>query len=152
MDELTPASIAPPFARYAHGVVVPEGRRLIVRGRRARLRCTAQSHTLIHDDGAARAILLGDVVTLLDEPESVPGSDDKRFRLDDGTGFVGTVVAPEDDFEPVPAPESAPEVVVAVLPTGSMALTLSCTTCTPSAVKPERSTRISSIARRPLRY
>ena len=29
MDELTPASIAPPFARYAHGVLVPEGRRLI---------------------------------------------------------------------------------------------------------------------------
>ena len=90
---------------------LPEGRRLIVRGRRARLRCTAQSHTLIHDDGAARAILLDDIVTLLDEPE--PGSDELRFRLDDGTGFVGTVVAPEDDFEPVPAPESAPEIVVA---------------------------------------
>lgn len=29
MEELTPDDIAPPFARYAHGVVVPEGYRLI---------------------------------------------------------------------------------------------------------------------------
>ena len=29
MEMLEPDSIAPPFARYAHGVVVPEGRRLI---------------------------------------------------------------------------------------------------------------------------
>jgi enamine deaminase RidA (YjgF/YER057c/UK114 family) len=30
MHELNPASIAPPFARYAHGVLVPEGHRLIL--------------------------------------------------------------------------------------------------------------------------
>lgn len=30
MEELTPASIAPPFARYAHGVILPAGARLIV--------------------------------------------------------------------------------------------------------------------------
>lgn len=29
MKELTPASIAPPFARYAHGVEVPAGMRLV---------------------------------------------------------------------------------------------------------------------------
>ena len=30
MKELTPQDIAPPFARYAHGVDVPAGRRLIM--------------------------------------------------------------------------------------------------------------------------
>lgn len=30
MQELTPGSIAPPFARYAHGVLVPEGVQLIL--------------------------------------------------------------------------------------------------------------------------
>ncbi|MEL6516479.1 MAG: RidA family protein [Pseudomonadota bacterium] len=29
MEELTPYDIAPPFARYAHGVAVPSGHRLI---------------------------------------------------------------------------------------------------------------------------
>jgi len=29
MHEITPDDIAPPFARYAHGVVVPAGRRMI---------------------------------------------------------------------------------------------------------------------------
>ncbi|MDU8942983.1 RidA family protein [Ovoidimarina sediminis] len=29
MEELTPEDIAPPFARYAHGVAVPAGRRLV---------------------------------------------------------------------------------------------------------------------------
>lgn len=29
MEELRPEGIAPPFARYAHGVIVPEGYRLI---------------------------------------------------------------------------------------------------------------------------
>ena len=29
MKEITPTDIAPPFARYAHGVEVPEGHRLI---------------------------------------------------------------------------------------------------------------------------
>ena len=29
MKELTPATIAPPFARYAHGVEVPAGHRLV---------------------------------------------------------------------------------------------------------------------------
>ena len=30
IEALTPESIAPPFARYAHGVIVPEGYRLIL--------------------------------------------------------------------------------------------------------------------------
>ena len=30
MKSLAPASIAPPFARYAHGVEVPPGARLVV--------------------------------------------------------------------------------------------------------------------------
>ncbi len=30
VEALTPESIAPPFARYAHGVLVPEGYRLIL--------------------------------------------------------------------------------------------------------------------------
>ncbi len=30
ISELTPEEIAPPFARYAHGVIVPEGYRLIL--------------------------------------------------------------------------------------------------------------------------
>lgn len=30
IQELTPSTIAPPFARYAHGVIVPEGYRLIL--------------------------------------------------------------------------------------------------------------------------
>ena len=29
-QELKPESIAPPFARYAHGVIVPEGYRLVL--------------------------------------------------------------------------------------------------------------------------
>lgn len=30
IQELTPNTIAPPFARYAHGVIVPEGYRLVL--------------------------------------------------------------------------------------------------------------------------
>lgn len=30
IDALTPQEIAPPFARYAHGVIVPEGYRMIL--------------------------------------------------------------------------------------------------------------------------
>jgi predicted phage baseplate assembly protein len=88
---------------------LPAGRTLILRGRRAMLRVTAQSITITADDGAARALTLDAIVTLLDEPE--PDGSDHRFRLSDETGFVGTAVEPPSAFVSIPAPEDAEPIV-----------------------------------------
>lgn len=90
---------------------LPQDRKLIFRGRRARLRICSQLVTLSADDGAVRALIKGAIVTLLDEPE--PFGSDHVFRLEDDSGFVGTAVAPLAAFEPVPAPATAEEIAVA---------------------------------------
>ncbi|MGI1662494.1 RidA family protein [Palleronia sp. KMU-117] len=75
MHELTPAGIAPPFARYAHGVIVPDGYRLILTsgqlglaadgsvpedvGAQARI-CFANIDAILGTGGAGR----GDVVRI----------------------------------------------------------------------------------------
>jgi hypothetical protein len=89
---------------------LPEGRKLIFRGRRALLKATQQVVTLTADDGAVRALTKDAVVTLLDEPQ--PDGSDHLWRLQDDDGFVGTAVAPRTAFERVPAPDTAPEIVV----------------------------------------
>ncbi len=64
MDELTPASIAPPFARYAHGVVVPEGRRLIFTSGQLGL---AVDGTVPDDVGAQAEICFANIDAILAE-------------------------------------------------------------------------------------
>ena len=64
MDELTPASIAPPFARYAHGVVVPEGRRLIFTSGQLGL---AADGTIPDDVGAQAEICFANIDAILAE-------------------------------------------------------------------------------------
>lgn len=64
MDELTPASIAPPFARYAHGVLVPEGRRLIFTSGQLGL---AADGTIPDDVGAQAEICFGNIDAILAE-------------------------------------------------------------------------------------
>ena len=93
---------------------LPEKRRLLFRGRRARLRVMAQFITIISDDGAARALVLGDIVTLLDKPKAQGA--DLAYRVEDETGFVGTAVEAESAFESVAAPDDAEEIArVAIL-------------------------------------
>lgn len=75
MQELTPGSIAPPFARYAHGVVVPAGVQLILTSGQLGQRadgtvpqgvreqaeiCFANLDAILAEAGAAR----GDVVRI----------------------------------------------------------------------------------------
>jgi enamine deaminase RidA (YjgF/YER057c/UK114 family) len=62
MKELTPDTIAPPFARYAHGVIVPEGYRLIYTSGQLGL---AGEGTVPEDAGAQTRICLGNIDAIL---------------------------------------------------------------------------------------
>ncbi|WP_223422708.1 baseplate J/gp47 family protein [Tateyamaria pelophila] len=88
---------------------LPKGRKLILRGPRPYLQVTAQIISITADDGAIRAVLRGEIVTLMAEPQ--PDGSNYIFRISDETGFVGTTVAPQTAFEPVPAPKAAEEIV-----------------------------------------
>ena len=94
---------------------LPEGRRLIFRGRPAMLEVISQSVSLTHDDGAIRGLTKGARITLLDEPELLDDLesevDNYRFRLKDDTGFVGSSVEPLSTFRSVPAPTDSGEIV-----------------------------------------
>lgn len=89
---------------------LPEGRKLIFRGRQALLQVRDQVISLTADDGAIRAITRDAIVTLLDEP--APQGSDHIFRLRDETGFIGSAVAPLTAFKSIRAPDSAPEIAV----------------------------------------
>lgn len=111
-----------PLTRWIGGAMIeidtraddlPQGRLLMFRGKRARLEVAAQSLTLTHEDGAVRALLLGDRVTLLDEPAAEAGG--FRFAIADATGFAGTVLAPLAAFRPVSAPPDAETIAVAAV-------------------------------------
>lgn len=88
---------------------LPKGRKLIFRGPRAHLRVTAQIISITAEDGAIRAVLRGEIVTLMAEPEA--DGDNTIFRIRDETGFVGTTVAAASAFESIPAPEDAENTV-----------------------------------------
>ena len=62
MEELTPEDIAPPFARYAHGVVVPEGHRLIFTSGQLGL---AADGTVPEDVGDQAAICFANIDAIL---------------------------------------------------------------------------------------
>ena len=62
MEELTPEDIAPPFARYAHGVVVPEGHRLIFTSGQLGL---AADGTVPGDAGDQAAICFANIDAIL---------------------------------------------------------------------------------------
>lgn len=95
-----------------HGL--PEGRKLVLRGKRACLEVTGQSISITSDDGAIRGATRGAIVTLLDEP--VPwGATDHRLRLMDQDGFAGLAIEPLDAFEAVPAPDDAEEIAVSMV-------------------------------------
>jgi hypothetical protein len=84
MRMLTPPTIAPPFARYAHGVEVPAGARLVV----------ISGQLPLHPDGtvpegpaaqadlcfAMCAAILAEAGAL--KPDPSPGSPGDRYRLD----------------------------------------------------------------------
>ena len=62
MEMLEPKDIAPPFARYAHGVVVPEGQRLIFTSGQLGL---AGDGTIPEDEGAQADICFANVDSIL---------------------------------------------------------------------------------------
>jgi enamine deaminase RidA (YjgF/YER057c/UK114 family) len=64
MQELTPSSIAPPFGRYSHGVIVPEGRRLVFTSGQLGL---AADGTVPDDVGKQAAICFGNIGAILAE-------------------------------------------------------------------------------------
>ncbi len=62
MEELSPTEIAPPFARYAHGVSIPEGARLIVTSGQLGL---AADGTVPDDPGAQADICFANLDAIL---------------------------------------------------------------------------------------
>lgn len=64
MKELTPDTISPPFARYAHGVEVPAGHRLIYTSGQLGL---AADGTVPDDEGAQAEICFGNIDAILRE-------------------------------------------------------------------------------------
>ena len=62
MEELTPYDIAPPFARYAHGVVVPSGHRLIFTSGQLGL---ASDGSVPADAGAQAEVCFGNIDAIL---------------------------------------------------------------------------------------
>jgi enamine deaminase RidA (YjgF/YER057c/UK114 family) len=62
MEMLKPKDIAPPFARYAHGVLVPEGQRLIFTSGQLGL---AGNGTIPEDEGAQADICFANIDSIL---------------------------------------------------------------------------------------
>jgi enamine deaminase RidA (YjgF/YER057c/UK114 family) len=62
MRQITPPDIAPPFARYAHGVEVPPGRRLILTSGQLGL---SQDGTIPEDAGAQADICFASIDAIL---------------------------------------------------------------------------------------
>ena len=62
MEMLKPKDIAPPFARYAHGVLVPEGQRLIFTSGQLGL---AGDGTIPEDEGAQADICFANIDSIL---------------------------------------------------------------------------------------
>jgi enamine deaminase RidA (YjgF/YER057c/UK114 family) len=62
MRQITPPDIAPPFARYAHGVEVPPGRRLVFTSGQLGL---AGDGTIPEDAGAQAEICLANIDAIL---------------------------------------------------------------------------------------
>lgn len=68
--ELQPASIAPPFARYAHGVLVPEGHRLVFTSGQLGLGADGE----IPESAEAQAeIVFANLTAILAEGGATPG-------------------------------------------------------------------------------
>lgn len=68
--ELQPACIAPPFARYAHGVMVPEGQRLVFTSGQLGLGGDGE----IPDSAEAQAdIVFANLTAILAEAGAAPG-------------------------------------------------------------------------------
>lgn len=88
---------------------LPKDRKLIFRGPRASLRIAAQMITITADDGAIRAVLSGEILTLLKEPEADGAN--YIYRVKDATGFVGNATEAETAFESIPAAKDAEEIV-----------------------------------------
>ena len=69
MKELNPPTIAPPFARYAHGVEVPEGYRLILTSGQLGL---AADGTIPDDTAAQAEICFANIAAILGEVGAGP--------------------------------------------------------------------------------
>ena len=69
MRELTPGTIAPPFARYAHGVEVPAGHRLIATSGQLGL---AADGSIPDDPGAQADICFANLTAILGEAGAGP--------------------------------------------------------------------------------
>ncbi len=91
---------------------LPSGRKLIFRGRRARLRLRAQQIGLTAEDGAWRGLTKGAELTLMTEPGPVPGDPARSsWLLRDADGFIGTAEAAPADLVVIAAPEEGEEIV-----------------------------------------
>jgi hypothetical protein len=87
---------------------LPEGRRLILSGPRAQGLLAVPELDLEDADGATRTLAKGARLTLLTEPEPVPGKlGTVLWTLADADGFAGTVEAADDALQPVAADETA---------------------------------------------
>ncbi len=64
MRSLTPADLPPPFARYAHGVLAPEGARILVTSGQLGLRADG---TVPHDAGEQAALCFEAITAILAE-------------------------------------------------------------------------------------
>ncbi|NVO58259.1 hypothetical protein HW561_20955 [Rhodobacteraceae bacterium B1Z28] len=93
-------------------VELPEGRKLIFRGRRARLRVDAQILSIEAADVAPWGVIKGSIVTLMSEPSPVPGDPSLlSWQVRDADGFTGIAEATLDDLTSVAADESVEEIV-----------------------------------------
>ncbi|MEL7344044.1 MAG: RidA family protein [Pseudomonadota bacterium] len=70
MKELNPPSIAPPFARYAHGVEVPPGHRLILTSGQLGL---ASDGSIPKETAAQAEICFANIAAILGEAGAGPG-------------------------------------------------------------------------------
>lgn len=89
---------------------LPEGRRLIIRGRRAVLELVLQTLAISYDDGGAGQLLRGDHITLMDGPSPA-----NLWPIRDPEGRQGQVIAEESAFRILPAPEDAEMLAIPVL-------------------------------------
>ena len=70
MRRLSPSSIRPPFARYAHGVEVPEGARLVVTSGQLGIRADDS----VPESAEAQAeVCFANIAAILAEAEMAPG-------------------------------------------------------------------------------
>ena len=114
----------PPVLDWVSGATVeldrrvddlPRGRKLIFKGRRARLEVRTRVLSVQAPDGALRAVTRGNRVTLLSAPTPIPGRPgDLRWELMDGDGFTGLAEATHSALRALAAEDGIEEIAEVV--------------------------------------